>query len=45
MIYFIWRSRDAIFLLDLHLKSDKEDLTDADEKDIRRFLATLQAEA
>ena len=44
-IYFAWMARDTLFLLDVYAKNEKENLTDADKKEIRRALAALRAEA
>jgi hypothetical protein len=34
---------DVLYLLDVYAKGDKEDLTDADKKAIRRLAAALEA--
>ena len=45
LIYFIWTARRVLFLLDIYAKNEKEVLSDADKKDLRRTLAALQAPA
>ncbi|HXP74313.1 MAG TPA: hypothetical protein VN823_09215 [Stellaceae bacterium] len=35
--------RDALDLIDVYAKGAKEDLTDADKKEIRRLTAALEA--
>jgi hypothetical protein len=38
-------ARDTLFLLDVYAKNEKEDMTGADKKEVRRILAALRAEA
>jgi hypothetical protein len=45
VIYFAWVARDTLYLLDVYAKNVKDDLTDADKKDLRRLIAAIQAEA
>ena len=45
VVYFARMARDTLFLLDVYAKNEKENLTDADKKEIRRALAALRAEA
>ena len=36
--------RDLLYLLDVYTKSAKEDLTDAEKREIRNLIAALEAE-
>jgi hypothetical protein len=45
VIYFAWTTRGVLFLINIYAKSEKENLTDADKKEIRRTVAALQATA
>ena len=44
IIYFFASRRAVIYLIDIYAKSDKEDLTDAETREIRRLVAALEAE-
>jgi hypothetical protein len=44
IIYYFVTRRGAVFLLDAYAKSDKENLTDADTREIRKLIATIEAE-
>ena len=44
IIYFLMSRRDVIYLIDIYAKSDKEDLTDAERREIRNLVAALEAE-
>jgi hypothetical protein len=43
IIYCVVVRRDVLYLIDVYAKGDKEDLTDADKKEIRRLTAALEA--
>lgn len=43
VIYFVVVRRDVLYLIDIYAKGAKEDLTDADKKEIRRLTAALEA--
>jgi hypothetical protein len=43
VIYYVVIRRNVLYLIDIYAKSDKEDLTDADKKEIRKLTAALQA--
>jgi hypothetical protein len=45
IIYYVVLRKGVLYLLDVYAKSEKEDLTDADTREIRRLIATLEAEA
>src|SRR5579864_9035842 len=42
VIYCVVVRRDVLYLIDVYTKGDKEDLTDADKKAIRRLTAALE---
>jgi hypothetical protein len=44
IIYFVVSRRGAIYLIDIYAKSEKEDLTDAERREIRKLVAALEAE-
>ncbi|MCC7016005.1 MAG: type II toxin-antitoxin system RelE/ParE family toxin [Rhodospirillales bacterium] len=39
IIYYFWLGEQLIYLIDVYAKSEKEDLTHAEKKEIRDFLA------
>jgi len=43
IIYFVVIRRDVLYLIDVYAKSAKEDLTDAEKKEIRKLTAALEA--
>jgi hypothetical protein len=43
IIYFVAVRRDVLYLLDVYAKNAKDNLTDADKKEIRKFIAALEA--
>ena len=43
VIYYVVVRRDVLYLIDVYAKGAKEDLTDADKKEIRRLTAPLEA--
>jgi len=45
VVYFVPTSRGALYLLDIYSKRAKEDLTDAEKRDIRRCLEAIEAES
>lgn len=44
IIYYVVTRRAVLYLLDVYAKSAKEDLTDAEKREIRNLIAALQAE-
>jgi hypothetical protein len=44
IIYYVFIRGDVLYLLDVYAKSAKEDLTDADKREIRNLIAALEAE-
>ncbi len=44
VIYFVPTARGVLYLLDVYAKKAKEDLTDAEKRDLRRFLEAVEAE-
>ena len=45
IIYFVVSRRGVIYyLIDIYAKSEKEDLTDAERREIRKLAVTLKAE-
>ena len=44
IIYFVVSRRGVIYLIDIYAKSEKEDLTDAERREIRKLVAALEAE-
>jgi hypothetical protein len=44
IIYYVVSRRGVIYLLDVYAKSAKEDLTDAEKKEIRRLVAAIEAQ-
>jgi hypothetical protein len=45
IIDFVVSRRGVIYLIDIYAKSEKEDLTDAERREIRKLVAALEAEA
>ena len=44
VIYFVPTSRGTLYLLDIYAKGRKEDLSDAEKRDLRCFLEALETE-
>ncbi len=44
IIYFVVSRRGVIYLIDIYAKSEKEDLTDAERREIRKLVVALDAE-
>jgi hypothetical protein len=44
IIYYVMTRRGVLYLLDVYAKSAKEDLTDAEKREIRNLIAALEAE-
>jgi hypothetical protein len=44
IIYYVVTRRGVLYLLDVYAKSAKEDLTDAEKREIRNLIAVLEAE-
>jgi hypothetical protein len=45
IIYFAMSRRGVIYLIDLYAKSEKEDLSDAEKREIRKLVAAIEDEA
>jgi hypothetical protein len=45
VIYYVFVRRDVVYLLDVYAKSAKEDLSDAEKREIRKLIATIEAQA
>jgi hypothetical protein len=44
IIYYLMTRRGMLYLLDVYAKSAKENLTDAEKREIRNLIAALEAE-
>ena len=44
ILYYVVTRRGVLYLIDVYAKSEKEDLTDAERREIRNLVATLEAE-
>jgi len=44
IIYFVVSRRGVIYMIDIYAKSEKEDLTDAERREIRKLVVALEAE-
>ena len=44
IIYYVMTRRGVLYLIDIYAKSDKEDLTDAEKREVRKLVAALEAE-
>ena len=44
IIYYVVTSRGVLYLLDVYAKSAKEDLTDAERREIRKLVAAIETE-
>ncbi len=44
IIYYLFTRRSELYLLDVYAKSAKEDLTDAEKREIRSVVAALEAQ-
>ena len=42
LIYYFWVAPNAVFLITAYAKNEKEDLTDADKKEIRKIVENLK---
>jgi len=42
--YFVASRRGVIYLIDVYAKSEKEDLTDGERREIRKLVVALEAE-
>jgi hypothetical protein len=45
IVYYVVSRRGVLYLIDIYAKSAKEDLTDAEKHEIRRLIASFEAEA
>ena len=45
IIYYVLIRRDVVYLIDIYAKSEKEDLTDAEKREVRKLVAALEAAA
>ncbi len=43
IIYYVVTRRYVLYLIDIYAKSAKEDLTDAEKREVRKLIATLEA--
>jgi hypothetical protein len=43
IIYYVMTHRGMLYLLDVYAKSAKEDLTDAEKREIRNIIAAIEA--
>ncbi len=43
LIYYFWMESSAVVLITIYAKNEKENLTDADKKEIRRAIKSLRA--
>jgi hypothetical protein len=44
IIYYAMTRRGVVYLIDVYAKSEKEDLTDAESREIRKLIAALEAQ-
>jgi mRNA-degrading endonuclease RelE of RelBE toxin-antitoxin system len=44
IIYFVVSRRGVVYLIDIYAKSEKEDLADAQRREIRKLVVALEAE-
>ncbi len=44
IIYFVVSRRGVIYMIDIYAKSEKEDLTDAERREIHKLVVALEAE-
>lgn len=44
IIYYVVTRRGTLYLLDVYAKSAKEDLTDAEKREVRNLIAILEAQ-
>jgi hypothetical protein len=44
IIYFVVSRRGVIYLIDIYAKSEKENLTDAERREIHKLVVALEAE-
>jgi hypothetical protein len=44
IIYYVVTRRGVVYLIDAYAKSEKENLTDADTRQIRKLIAALEAQ-
>jgi len=44
VIYYVVSRRDVLYLLDVYAKSMKENLTNAETREIRKLIAAIEAE-
>jgi hypothetical protein len=45
IIYFVVTRRGVLYLIDVYAKSEKEDLSDAEKREIRKIIAAIEAQA
>lgn len=43
VIYYVVLRRDVLYLIDIYAKSAKEDLTNAEKREVRRLTTALEA--
>jgi hypothetical protein len=44
VIYYVVSRRDVVYLLDVYAKSAKEDLSDAEKREIRRLIGAIEGQ-
>jgi hypothetical protein len=44
IIYYVMTRRRVVYLIDVYAKSEKENLTDAENHEVRKLVATLEAQ-
>jgi hypothetical protein len=44
IIYYVVTRRGVLYLIDIYAKNEKEDLTDAERREIRKLVAALETE-
>ncbi len=45
IVYYVMTRKGVLYLLDVYAKNEKEDLSHADKREIRRLIAALEGEA
>jgi hypothetical protein len=45
IVYYVVSRRGVLYLIDIYAKSAKENLTDAEKHEIRRLIASFEAQA
>ena len=45
IIYYVMTRREVLYLIDIYAKSAKENLTNAEKREVRKLIAALEAAA